>query len=617
VTGRAAVVGGGISGLATAALLAAEGHEVDLFEQQPALGGRAGSWESGGFRFDTGPSWYLMPEVFEHFFELLGTSVSDHLDLRPLDPAYRVFYEGEDEPVDVVADTAANVATFERLEPGAGRRLEEYLRSASDAYRVALRRFLYTNFTTPLGLASPDILLRGPQLAPLLTSSLERFVARRFRDRRLRQVLGYPAVFLGSSPDRTPALYHLMSALDLTGGVRYPMGGFARLIEVIAALAAGRGVRLHTGATVTAVTTGPGDGARSRPARATGITWRDGAGAEHHHPADLVVAAADLHHVETTLLPRHLQTYPQEYWDRRTSGPGAVLVLLGVRGRLPELAHHSLFFTRDWQANFDDVFGGRVPDPASAYVCKPSETDPAVAPPGHENLFVLVPVPADVRRRGRRGRRDRAGGRLGRRPRPGRAGRGPAHPGPDGLRRRPVLLARRDARPGSHPAAERVLPVPQRLPEGRGPLLRRRQHDPRHRPADVPHQRRAGRQAPARRRLDLAAGGAAVTPLLYAAALAVPLVCMGLLDHRFGLVLWRDTRRGVLVLLLGVVFFLLWDLAAIAAGFYHRGESEAMTGLLLAPELPVEELLFITFLCYTTLVLRGLVDLAVRRRRAA
>lgn len=108
-----------------------------------------------------------------------------------------------------------------------------------------------------------------------------------------------------------------------------------------------------------------------------------------------------------------------------------------------------------------------------------------------------------------------------------------------------------------------------------------------------------------------------MTPLLYAAALAVPLVCMGLLDRRFGLVLWRDLRRGVVVLLVGVVFFLLWDLAAIAAGFYHRGESEAMTGLLLAPELPVEELLFITFLCYTTLVLRGLVDLALRRRRRA
>lgn len=393
---RVAVVGGGISGLATAALLAAEGHEVDLFEQQTALGGRAGSWESGGFRFDTGPSWYLMPEVFEHFFELLGTSVSEHLDLRVLDPAYRVFFEGEDEPVDVVADTAANVATFERIEPGAGQRLEDYLRSASDAYRIALRRFLYTNFTSPLGLASPDILVRGPQLAPLLTTSLERFVARRFRDRRLRQVLGYPAVFLGSSPDRTPALYHLMSALDLTGGVQYPMGGFARLIEVIASLATARGVRLHTGATVTAVTTDAHPARRQR-ATATGIAWRDGTGAVHHHAADLVVAAADLHHVETALLPRHLQTYPQEYWDGRTSGPGAVLVLLGVRGRLPELAHHSLFFTRDWQTNFDDIFGGRVPSPASAYVCKPSGTDPGVAPPDHENLFVLVPVPADVR----------------------------------------------------------------------------------------------------------------------------------------------------------------------------------------------------------------------------
>lgn len=108
-----------------------------------------------------------------------------------------------------------------------------------------------------------------------------------------------------------------------------------------------------------------------------------------------------------------------------------------------------------------------------------------------------------------------------------------------------------------------------------------------------------------------------MTSLLYAAALAVPLVCMGLLDHRFGLVLWRDRRRGLVVVLVGVVFFLLWDVAAIAAGFYHRGESEAMTGLMLGPELPAEELLFITFLCYTTLVLRGLVELGLDRRRRA
>ena len=419
--GRVAIVGGGIAGLATAALLAAEGYAVELLEQQDTVGGRAGSLAVDGFRFDTGPSWYLMPEVFEHFFRMLGTSVEEQLDLEVLDPAYRVFFEGgpgvgQPPPLDVVADTAANLATFEALEPGAGEQLAAYLESADEAYDVALRHFLYTSFTSPLALASPDVLRRLPRLLPLLVRSLEDLVATRFRDVRLRQVLGYPAVFLGSSPDRAPSLYHLMSGLDLTGGVMYPQGGFTRLVEAVADLARKHGARIRTGATVVEVTTEE-TGRRPRAlrrrgvrARATGVRWRDAAGMEHVLPADLVVGAGDLHHLETRLLPEHLRTYPQEYWDRRSSGPGAVLVLLGVRGRLPELAHHSLFFTHDWHANFDAIFEGRVPSPASAYVCRPSATDPTVAPEGHENLFVLVPVPADLElgRGGADGRGDAA-----------------------------------------------------------------------------------------------------------------------------------------------------------------------------------------------------------------
>ena len=398
---RVAVVGGGIAGLATAALLAADGHEVDLFEQRSELGGRAGSRERNGFRFDTGPSWYLMPEVFDHFFSLLGTSSQEQLDLRVLDPAYRVFYEGapgEGSPphLDVVADTEANLATFESVEPGAGAALRRYLDSAREAYDVALRHFLYTSFTRPLALASPDVLRRLPRLLPLLTRSLESFVGARFRDVRLRQVLGYPAVFLGSSPDRAPSLYHLMSALDLTGGVMYPQGGFTRLISRIADLAQQQGVRVHLGASVTEICTPDLPRRRgARRARTTGLRWRDADGAEHVHDAEVVVGAGDLHHLETRLLPDELRTFPERYWRDRDPGPGGVLVLLGVQGRLPELPHHSLFFTHDWRANFDAIFGGRVPRPASVYVCRPSATDPDVAPEGHENLFVLVPVPAD------------------------------------------------------------------------------------------------------------------------------------------------------------------------------------------------------------------------------
>ncbi len=389
------VVGGGIAGLATAALLASRGHSVDLLEKNDDLGGRVGSVERDGFRFDTGASWYLMPEVFEHFFELLGTTAAAELDLTVLDPSYRVFFEGHDEPLDLRPDRDHNRALFESVEPGAGAALDAYLDSAEDTYDLALRRFLYSNFDSTSSFLRTDVVRRSPALGRLLTRSLGSLVASRFDDTRLRQVLGYPAVFLGSSPDRAPSLYHLMSRLDLGDRVLYPQGGFTRLIEAIARLAEHHGARLHTGAAVTEILTS--EPSRGRP-HVTGVSHTTTDGGRRTLPADVVVGAADLHHLETSLLPTELQTHPETAWRRRSPGPGAVLGMLGVDGRLPELAHHSLFFTSDWSQNFGDIFGGetRVPDPASVYVCKPSATDPSVAPDGCENLFVLVPVPADV-----------------------------------------------------------------------------------------------------------------------------------------------------------------------------------------------------------------------------
>jgi phytoene desaturase len=389
------VIGGGIAGLATAALLASRGHSVDLLEQNDELGGRVGSFERDGFRFDTGASWYFMPEVFEHFFSLLGTTVEEELELTVLDPSYRVFFEAHREPVDVRPDRAHNRALFESLEPGAGARFDAYLRSAEDTYDVALRRFLYSNFDSPSAFMHSDVVRRTPKLSRLLTRSLGSHVAAQFSDNRLRQLLGYPAVFLGSSPTRAPSMYHLMSRLDLGDRVLYPQGGFTRLIEVIATLAERHGARLHTGTPVTQILTG--DGSRGGRPQVTGVA-HGADGGRRTLPADVVVGAADLHHLETALLPVSLQTHPEPVWRRRSPGPGAVLAMLGVEGRLPQLAHHSLFFTSDWDRNFGDIFGreARVPDPASVYVCKPSESDPTVAPDGCENLFVLVPVPADA-----------------------------------------------------------------------------------------------------------------------------------------------------------------------------------------------------------------------------
>lgn len=392
------VIGGGIAGLATAALLAREGHRVRLLERGQRLGGRAGVIERDGFQFDTGPSWYLMPDVFEHFFTLLGTTTQEQLDLRILDPGYRVFAEptgwSPTRVMDIPYGKERVLAHFEKVEAGGARTLEKYLASAEHAALMAEQHILYNPFTKLGSLASPEVLRMLPRLALLLGTSLERFVARTFSDPVLRQVLGYPAVFLGTDPRRAPAMYHLMSALDLGDGVRYPMGGFWGIVQRLEALAVDAGVQIVEDSEVTEIVTRRENG---RPAVA-GLRVKDRAGNRRTEHADLVVSAVDLHHTETQLLAPEAQSYPESWWRKVRSGPGAVIVMLGVRGSLPRLEHHSLFFTRDWAANFDAIFGGarRIPVPASLYVCRPSATDPRVAPPGHENLFVLIPVPADT-----------------------------------------------------------------------------------------------------------------------------------------------------------------------------------------------------------------------------
>lgn len=411
---RAVVIGAGVAGLSTAGLLARRGYEVTLLERGDTVGGRAGTLtvdDAPGFRWDTGPSWYLMPEAFDRFFSLMGTSTSEQLDLRELSPGYRLLPEGLD-PVDVPVGEDAVAELFESLEPGAGAEIRRYLAEAGDTYRIAVDRFLYTGFTSPAPFLGPEVARRAVRLVRLLAGSLEGLVNRRFRDRRLRQILSYPAVFLSSRPSQTPALYQLMSFTDLVQGVKYPSGGFAAVVEALRQLAVTNGVDIRTGADVTGIVTDrdranplrqiPGVGravAAVSSARALGVNVRTSAG-EEFIPADVVVSAADLHHTETGLLPDGLQTYPERRWRGADPGVGAVVVMLGVEGELRELAHHTLIFSEDWTPDFAAVFDTVPGGPGhkasrSVYVSRTSATDPDAAPEGYENLFVLVPAACD------------------------------------------------------------------------------------------------------------------------------------------------------------------------------------------------------------------------------
>ena len=378
------IIGAGIGGLATANLLAKAGYRVSMYEKNSQPGGRAGTMTIDGFTFDTGPSWYLMPEVFEHYFSLLEKSVDQELDLIKLTPAYKVFFE-KHSPVTITGDERKDSETFESIEHGAGVRLTDYIAKGDDIYKLSLKHFLYTNFSSIRDFTKHDVMRRGLTMTKLALTPIDPYVRKFVTDIRLRQILEYPMVFLGSSPYSAPALYSLMSALDFREGVFYPQGGLYTIIERIVAIGDELGVSYHYDSPVKQITT--------RAGVASGIMLADGT----HVDAGIVISNADLHFTETQLLQAKDRSYPARYWDKREAGPSALLMYLGVKGTLPELEHHNLFFVDDWKQNFDNIFNDKkLPFPASMYVCKPSQTDASVAPKGSENVFVLVPLPAGV-----------------------------------------------------------------------------------------------------------------------------------------------------------------------------------------------------------------------------
>ena len=384
----AVVVGGGIAGLASAALLAKAGMKVTLLEAREKVGGRAYIWEKDGFVFDMGPSWYLMPDAFDQFFKLMGTTADKELKLVKLEPAYQTRNEGLDQKLMIVQDLDANKAMFESIEKGSGAKLQQYLDSAKETYDLSMKHFLYTNFENTKSFTNKEVLGKAPKFLSHLVTSLYAFSGKYVKDERLKKILNFPAVFLGASPYDTPSMYHLMTHVDLNVGVFYPMGGFYTLIEAIERIAKQHGVEIKTNSPVSKIEV-------NDQGIATGVKV-----GEVFIEADVVVGTADMHHVETKLLDQKHQTFPEKFWSNKVPGPSAMLLYLGVKGRVPQLNHHTLLYTENWSKNFSEVFhkadGKRkIPNPASLYICAPSVTDPSVAPEGYENLFVLVPIAAD------------------------------------------------------------------------------------------------------------------------------------------------------------------------------------------------------------------------------
>lgn len=381
---KVVVIGAGIGGLGTAGLFAKKGYDVTVLEKNENLGGRANIFESGGYRFDMGPSWYLAPDLFEHFFELMGEKVEDHMELIRLSPSYRIFFSKDPTPLDIHSDIAVDSAAFEAIEPGSAEKLRAYLKQSEYQYEVATRHFMYKNYDTVFDFFNKRVMTEGQKLS--VFSKMHSFVSKFFRSRKLQQVMEYTMVFLGTSPYEAPALYNLMSHMDFNQGVFYPQGGFYELIKALAHVAEKNGAKLRTNSPVEEIVVENGV--------AKGVMLES----KEFIEADIVISNADIQFTETKLLGEKWRTHPQKYWNKRVMAPSAFIMYLGVGEKLPNLTHHNLLFSEDWRKNFDDIYKDpRLPDEPSLYVCAPSVTDAGVAPVGKENLFVLVPIASDLK----------------------------------------------------------------------------------------------------------------------------------------------------------------------------------------------------------------------------
>lgn len=378
-----AVIGSGFAGISAAAYLARQGYQVDVYEKNADVGGRARQLTTdNGYVFDMGPSWYWMPEVFEKFFNDFGYKPEDFYELQLLDPGFSVVF-GENDVLDIPANFEELCQLFESIETGSADKLKIFLTEAAYKYDVGMGKLVYKPGLSLLEFADAD-LIKGLFKLQVFTS-FSNHVKKYFNDPRLIALMEFPVLFLGAMPEETPALYSLMNYAGLKLGTWYPKGGFGKVIAAMKTIAEKQGAIFHTNAAVTALDT--------KDKQIVNLTSEIGS-----KGYDGVVAAADYHHIEQKLLAPKYRNYSEKYWDNRILAPSCLIFYIGVNIKVSRLNHHTLFFDEDLKQHSHEIYKEpQWPAKPLFYVCCPSITDPSVAPVGHENLFVLMPLAPDIK----------------------------------------------------------------------------------------------------------------------------------------------------------------------------------------------------------------------------
>lgn len=371
----ALIIGAGLGGIATAAHLARNGYEVTVLEKNAAPGGRCSQLIRDGHRFDTGPTLFLIPDMFAETYTALGERMEDHLDLRRIDPTYQFHFDNGSK-LALTADMKTLQSQLEAIEPGSFAGLLRYMAEGHQHYSQAVPHLAGRNFYNLLDYLSPQNLGLLLKLKGLIKHYDN--IGNYFRHPHLKAAFTFQDMYLGLSPYDAPATYSLLQYTEMVDGVWYPKGGMYRVVESLVSIAQAHGTRFKYNTPVEKI--------EVMDSRASGVLLQDGS----HLDADVIVANADLPYVYRHLLPDKAMVKRLERLKYTCS---AVMFYWGVDKVYSQFDTHNLFVAGDYRTSFERVFKDKsLPEEPNFYVHAPVRTDPTAAPPGHDTLMVLVPV---------------------------------------------------------------------------------------------------------------------------------------------------------------------------------------------------------------------------------
>ena len=373
------IIGAGLGGLSAACRLAKSGFSVTILEKNETVGGKVNFVEADGYKFDTGASLLTMPHVFEELFEFCGRNIEDYLKIVPIEPICRYFWSDET-VLDASTDLTKTQSEIQKISPTDAANFRKYLADSKRKYKVAEKTFLSHSLNDLPKLLRPKFLKDLFAISSLKT--LDRHNAKYFASEKLRQLFNRFATYNGSSPFQTPATFALIPYVEFGLGAWYARGGIYEIPKALEKLAGELNVKIYTESEVEKIEIENG--------KAVGVR----VGSEVFK-ADYVVANADAIETYRSLIDNsERKTFSNQKLEKIEPSCSGFVLLLGTKRKFPQLAHHNIFFSDNYKAEFDALFKRLRPaENPTIYVCAASKTDETQAPDGHENLFVLINAP--------------------------------------------------------------------------------------------------------------------------------------------------------------------------------------------------------------------------------